>query len=114
MKSGSHQVMKGILAGGSLFFAAWGIAAPRSLARAMGVSEETARFIGFRELGAGVVLAGGRGPAPYLPRIVFDVSDAWAMRKDHPNAALGAVGFAALAVAALWLERRAAEHPTPV
>jgi hypothetical protein len=103
---GSRRVVKGILAGGSLFFAAWGIARPRSLARAMGVSEETARFVGFRELGAGLALAGGRGAAPYLPRIVFDVSDAWAMRKDHPNAALGAVGFAALALASMLLERR--------
>lgn len=97
--------MKAIVTAGSLFFAAWGIARPRSLGRAMGVSEETATFVGFRELGATLVLAGGRGPAAYLPRIVFDASDAWAMRKDHPNAALGAIGFAALSVAAMVLER---------
>ena len=105
MRLETLQVMKVLLTGGSLFFAAWGMAAPRSLGRAMGVSEETARFIGFRELGAGLVLAGGHHRARYLPRVVFDASDAWAMRRDHPNAAVGALGFAALAVVAMALDR---------
>ena len=106
MRDGSRQLLKGLLAGGSLFFAAWGIAAPSSLGRAMGVSDETARFVGVRELGAGLVLAAGTGPAAYLPRILFDASDAVAMREQRPGAALGAVAFAALGLAALILEAR--------
>lgn len=104
MNVSSSNVLKSILAGGSLLFAAWGLSAPRSLGRAMGVSEETARFVGVRELGAGLLLATGRGRAQYLPRVIFDASDALTMRQRRPGAALGAAAFAALAVAALALE----------
>jgi hypothetical protein len=48
----------------------------------------------------------GNGRSRYLPRVVFDASDAWAMRNDHPNAAIGALGFAALALTAMALDPR--------
>lgn len=106
MKTTPQHIMKTVLAGGSLFFAAWGLAAPRSLGRAMGLGEEAARLVGVRELGAGLLLATGRGRAQYLPRIIFDTSDALMLRATRPGAAIGAAVFAALSVAALALDRR--------
>lgn len=94
------RIARVVLAGGSLFFGAWGLARPQTLARTMGASEDAAREIGFRDTGAGLLILAVPGPAPYLVRALFDVGDAVTIRREKPRVAVGALAFAALALVA--------------
>jgi hypothetical protein len=64
--------------------------------------EETARELGFRDLGNGALLLAGADPRLAIGhRVLFDVSDAFLFGRRKPAVALGALAFAALGAYAL-------------
>ena len=70
-------------------------------------TEETAREIGFRDLGNGVaILATGGSTWSIAQRMLYDVSDAIMFGGRKPKVAVGAIAFAGLGVAALAAGRR--------
>lgn len=86
-----------VLAAGALGFGVLGVVAPARLAAMMGSDAETAREVGFRDLGNGfVILAAPR--AGLAQRAFFDVSDALMFGRRKPLVGIGALAFAALGV----------------
>lgn len=87
----------GVLAAGALGFGALGVAAPARLARLVGSDEETARELGFRDLGNGLVILAAPS-AGLAQRAFYDVSDAVMFGRRKPKVGIGALAFAALGV----------------
>ena len=85
---------------GSLFFGAWGLIHPESLTRLMGDDPAVGRRLGARDTLVGAALLRFDGPAPFVARVISDVSDAVRLQRKSPGVALGALGFAAWAAAA--------------
>ncbi|MGH3092932.1 MAG: hypothetical protein ACRDOG_11495, partial [Gaiellaceae bacterium] len=66
-----------LLGAGALAFGVLGLVRPRSLARMAATDEETARELGFRDLGNGALLLASADPRLAIgQRMLFDVSDA--------------------------------------
>lgn len=104
---GSRQV----LGYGSLLFGAWGLIHPESLTRLMGDDPAIGRWLGVRDALVGAALLRFNSPAPFVARVVSDVSDAVRLQETSPGVAFGALGFAAwAAAAALATARRDAQH----
>ena len=100
----SGSPLRRVLGLGTLGFGVLGVASPRTLGRMMAVDDETARAIGFRDLGSGLALLRGGGTA-LVQRIVYDLSDARLLaRRRKPLATAAALGFAALCAYALASE----------
>lgn len=97
-----------VLGAGSLGFAAWGLLAPASLGRYMGLSATAGRWIGARELVVGSALLARPGPVPLALRAASDAMDT-ALTATHGKrgVATGSASFGAMAVAtALSAARR--------
>jgi hypothetical protein len=90
-------VATGVLAAGALGFGVLGLGSPARLARMVGSGEETARELGFRDLGNGLVILAAP-TAGIAQRVLYDVSDAIMFGRRKPRVAAGALGFAALGV----------------
>ena len=90
-------LITGVLATGALGFGVLGIVAPGRLARMVGSDEETARELGFRDLGNGYVIHAAP-QAALAQRALFDVSDAIMFGRRKPKVGVGALAFAALGV----------------
>jgi len=89
-----------VLGAGSLGFAAWGLLAPESLGRYMGLSPTAGRLIGARELVVGSALLARPGPGSLALRVAADASDtALTATHDKPGIAVGSASFGALALA---------------
>ena len=70
--------------------------------RLAATEEETARELGFRDLGNGALLLAGTDRRLAIGhRVLFDVSDAFLLGRRKPTVALGARAFAALGAYAL-------------
>jgi hypothetical protein len=85
------------LGAGALGFGVLGLVAPARLARMVGSDEETARELGLRDLGNGLVILA----APQVglaQRALFDVGDAVMFGRRKPKVGVGALAFAALGV----------------
>lgn len=86
-----------ILGGGSLAFGFLGLVRPAVLARLAATDEETARELGVRDVGNGLLLLASPDPRPAIAqRAFFDVSDAVMFGRRKPGVAVGALAFAAL------------------
>src|SRR4051812_36185602 len=90
-------ITTGMLAGGALGFGVLGLVAPARLARMLGCDEETARELGVRALGNGLVILAAP-TAGLAQRALFDVGDAVVFGRRRPKVAVGALAFAALGV----------------
>ncbi len=91
-----------LLGAGALAFGVLGLVRPRSLARMAATDEETARELGFRDLGNGALLLASADPRLAIgQRMLFDVSDALLFGRRKPGVAVGALAFAALGAYAL-------------
>ena len=102
--SPSGSSLRRVMGAGTLGFGILGVASPRTLGRMLAVDDETARAIGFRDIGSGFALLRG-GRAALVQRIVFDLSDARLLAgRRKPAAAALALGFAALCAYALASE----------
>jgi len=97
----SRASLTRLLGGGALAFGALGVVNPGSLARLMETDVETARAIGFRDVGSALLLLGGGGAPAIVQRIVYDLSDALLLVRRKPAGAAAALGFAALGAYAL-------------
>jgi hypothetical protein len=91
----SPTIARGVLAAGALGFGVFGIASPARLARMLGSDEATAREVGFRDLGNGLVILAAP-TAGIAQRMLYDVSDAIMFGRRRPRVAVGALGFATL------------------
>jgi hypothetical protein len=105
--NGLDRVSRWVVTGGTVFFAAWGLLAPRRLATAMVSTRGEAITLGFRDLGSAVLLCSLDGPVPFAVRAIFDTGDAVRLREERPKAALLALGFGGVSV--LQAIRRRAE-----
>jgi hypothetical protein len=86
-----------VLGIGALAFGVLGVLRPAALARMMDSDEETARTVGFRDLGNALALLWSADPRPAIvQRMLYDVGDALHLARRKPGAAAGALGFAAL------------------
>ena len=94
------EIARGVLAGGALGFGVIGIAAPSRLAKMLGSDDDTARAIGFRDVGNGLVILAAP-QAGIAQRAFFDVGDAIVFGRRKPLVAVGALAFAALGIATL-------------
>lgn len=92
-----------ILGWGSIAFAVWALADPRSFARFMGSNPETARLTGLRDLAIGSALARQPHRGFFLLRASADAWDAATVA--NPNVACGAAFFSAWAGAAAALPK---------
>lgn len=91
-----------LLGVGTLAFGVLGLVRPGVLGRMVASDEETAREIGFRDLGNGALLLASPDPRPAIAqRMLFDVSDALMFGRRKPGVAAAALGFAALSAFAL-------------
>jgi hypothetical protein len=90
-------VLTGVLAAGALGFGVLGLAAPSRLARLVGSDEETARELGVRDLGNGLVILAAPS-AGLAQRAFYDLSDAVLFGRRKPKVGVGALAFAALGV----------------
>jgi hypothetical protein len=91
-----------ILRAGAVGFGLLGTAKPQSFARMIHADEDTARAIGFRDLGNAALLLASENPrAAIVQRALYDLSDAWVFGRRNPAAALSALAFAAVAGLAL-------------
>ena len=87
---------------GALAFGVLGLARPGFLARLAATDEETARELGFRDLGNGALLVASADPRLAIgQRVLFDVSDALVFGRRKPGVAVSALAFAALGAYAL-------------
>jgi hypothetical protein len=94
-----------VLGGGALAFGLVGVAAPRTLARWVGASDEgVGRELGVRDLGNALVFASGANRAAVLQRMLYDVSDALQFGRRKPAVAAGALAFAAVAAIGIKLD----------
>lgn len=98
----SRDAITKVLGAGALAFGILGLVRPSTLARMVASDEETAREIGVRDLGSGLVLLASPDPRPAIAqRALFDVSDAVLFGRRKPAVAVGALAFALLGVYAL-------------
>jgi hypothetical protein len=88
-----------VLGVGSLGFAAWGLLAPASLGRYMGLSPTAGRWIGARELVVGSAMLARPGPVTLAMRTASDAMDT-ALTATHGKrgVATGSASFGALAL----------------
>ncbi|HEX2505073.1 MAG TPA: hypothetical protein VHK22_02590 [Gaiellaceae bacterium] len=99
----SRDTVVKILGGGALAFGVLGVVDPPRLARMMGADDETAREVGFRDVGNGLLLLASPDPRPAIAqRALYDVADAVMFGRRKPGVAAGALGFAALALYGLF------------
>lgn len=84
---------------GSLGFAAWGLLAPTSLGRNMGLTPSAGRWIGARELVVGSALLARPGPVPLAMRAASDAMDT-VLTATHGKRGVsaGSASFGALAL----------------
>jgi hypothetical protein len=97
-----RRPLVGLLAGGSLAFAAFALAKPAKVGRLVGGDADLGRAFGVRDLGAGLALAAfpeARGPL--VARLAFDLSDGILFGRRNPKVAAMAFGFAGIAAVAL-------------
>ena len=103
----SQRSISYVLGGGALAFGVLGLVDPARLARMMAGDEETARAIGFRDVGNAIaIFATGGGRPAIVQRMLFDVGDAVMFGPRKPKVAVGALAFAALGGVALAAGRR--------
>jgi hypothetical protein len=99
----SRDTIVKILGGGALAFGVLGLVRPAKLAELMAADEETAREVGFRDVGNGLLLLASPDPRPAIAqRALYDVADALMFGPRKPGVAVGALGFAALGLYALF------------
>lgn len=98
----TQRSLSRLLGVGTLAFGVLGLARPALLGRMVDSDVETAREIGFRDLGNGALLLASPDPRPAIAqRVLFDVSDALMFGRRKPGVAAAALGFAALGAFAL-------------
>jgi hypothetical protein len=91
-----------ILRAGALGFGLLGAAKPQSFARMIHSDEDTARAIGYRDLGNAALLLASENPrAAIVQRTLYDLSDAWVFGRRNVGAAVSALAFAAVGGLAL-------------
>jgi apolipoprotein D and lipocalin family protein len=95
-----------LLALGSLAIGAWGLAAPRQLARFMGDDEALARPLAARDAAIGIALLGSRGTLPLLCRAGADLADALRLRRRSPWIAGVALVAASWSLATIAFSQR--------
>lgn len=101
----SRRSLSRVLGGGALVFGALGVVRPASLARMLDSTEETAREVGFRDLGNALVILASTDPrAGIAQRMLYDVSDALMFGRRKRSAGVAALAFAALGAVALARE----------
>ena len=101
-----------LLALGSIAIGAWGVAAPRQLARIMGDDEALARPLAARDAAIGIALLGSRSTLPLFCRAGSDLTDALRLRRRSPwsaAAALVSAGWSLATVAFSWRAGRGDE-----
>ena len=86
---------------GALGFGVLGLAKPRTLARLAATDERTARELGWRDLGNGLLLLASGSRFAIGQRMLYDVSDAIEFGPRKRGVAVGALAFAALGAVAL-------------
>jgi hypothetical protein len=97
------RVSKVTLALGSIGVGAWGLLAPRQLARLMGDNPVLARPLAVRDAMIGIALLRSSGAAPLCIRALAAFSDAVRLRNRSPMAAAGALGFGVWSLATVVL-----------
>ena len=102
------RVSTQVLGIGSVAFGVWGLLHPRSLAAMANDKPRIARWLGARDMAIGAALLKTGGPKALALRMAADTADAIRLRSRSPKVALGALGFAALAVAAMAMGEREA------
>lgn len=91
-----------VLGAGALGFGLLGLASPRRLARMMATDEDTARTIGFRDVGSALaLLASSDKRIAVVQRMLLDLGDASLLARRKPVAAAAALAFAGLGALAL-------------
>jgi apolipoprotein D and lipocalin family protein len=95
-----------LIALGSLAIGAWGLAAPRQLARVMGDDEALARPLAARDAASGIALLGTRSTLPLFCRVGADITDALRLRRRSPWTAAAALCFASWNLATAAFSRR--------
>lgn len=100
-----------LLAAGSIAIGAWGVLAPRQVARLMGDDPALARRLAVRDLIIGVALMRSRGPLALLFRAASDGADALRLRRRSPLTATAAlaVGVWSLTTALVEVGRRTSQ-----
>ncbi len=88
-------IATGVLAAGAFGFGVLGLVSPARLARMVGSDEATARELGVRDLGNGLVILAAP-TAGIAQRMLYDVGDAIVFGRRKPGVAVGALAFAAL------------------
>ena len=102
-----RRAISNVLGAGAVAFGVVGLLDPARLARMIDASEETAREIGFRDLGNGLaIFASGGSTWSIAQRVLYDVSDAILFGGRKPKVAVGALAFAGLGVVALAAGRQ--------
>ena len=96
-----------LIALGSLAIGAWGLAAPRQLARFIGDDEALARPLAARDAAIGIALLGSRSTVPLFCRAAADVSDALRLRRRSPSSAAAALFSAGWSLATVAFSRPA-------
>jgi hypothetical protein len=98
----TQRRLANVLGAGALAFGVLGLARPQALARMAATDEETARELGFRDLGNGGLLLASSDPRlAIVQRMLFDASDALLFGRRKPSVAVAALAFAALGAFAL-------------
>ena len=99
-----------LLALGSLAIGAWGLAAPRQLARLMGDDEALARPLAARDAAIGIALLTTRSTLPLFCRAGADLTDAFRLRRRSPWTAAAAVASASWSLATVAFSRQDRER----
>ncbi len=103
MSLAPQKTLVRVLASGAFGFGALGVSRPSRLAAMMGSDEETAREVGFRDIGSALVLLGSERPrAAIAQRMLYDLSDAYLFGRGRPKVAAAALAFAALGAVAFF------------
>lgn len=98
----SQHALTRAVASGALACGLLGVVRPAVLARMLETGDETAREIGFRDLGNALVLFGAADARLGLAqRMLYDVADAVMFGRRKPGVAVAALGGAALGALAL-------------
>jgi apolipoprotein D and lipocalin family protein len=95
-----------LIALGSLAIGAWGLAAPRQLARLMGDDEALARPLAARDAAIGIALLGSRSTLPLFCRAGADLTDALRLRRRSAWSAAAALSSASWSLATVAFSRR--------
>ena len=99
-----------LLALGSLALGAWGLAAPRQLARIMGDDEALARPLAARDAVIGLALIRSRSALPLFCRAGADITDALRLRRRSPWSAAAALAAASWSLATVVFSGRDAQR----